>query len=122
MIPQVIIHHSCCGETIALPGRLQAGGGYLVHADGTVVEAAPAYHAPAISAAPIHLVLLGYFNSNNRNSMIDPRQFCSLTKLLQQLLYAGDDLFRQLLYHHRYCPGFKFPWEELEWRLWNMLS
>jgi hypothetical protein len=122
MAATIIVHHSCCGEAAKAGGVSQKGAGYLVHADGTIVKPANGFFPAPGAGEAVHVILLGYFNSNKRISAIDTRQLSSLTELLRQLLRPGDDFFRQLLFHHRYCPGFKFPWEELEWRLWNMLA
>ena len=126
MPSRIIIHHSCCAEApFEYPEehcRGESGEGYLVHADGSITSYA---HQPPLSEAAdrvINVVLIGYFNSGSRTGCVDHRQLSSLTELLRLFFYSGEELLRQPLCHHRFCPGYRFPWEELEWRLWNMLA
>jgi hypothetical protein len=122
MTPRIMVHHSCCSETPFLSGPEAPGGGFLIHLDGTVSKFPPSRSLTAVSGEIIHIFLIGYFNSCSCLSAADSRQVLSLAELLRQLLYGGGELFDQLICHHQFCPGYRFPWEELEWRLWKMLS
>jgi hypothetical protein len=122
MTPRIIVHHACCSETTFLPGPARAGSSYLIHVDGTVSKSTAGRLLTAAPIETVHIFLIGYFNSHNSFSPVDSRQMLSLAELLRQLLYCGDDLFGQLICHHQFCPGYRFPWEELEWRVWKMLS
>ncbi|MEW5784872.1 MAG: hypothetical protein AB1767_07350 [Bacillota bacterium] len=124
MTSRIIIHHSCCGEVPSETGcRCTSHGGYLVHADGLILKLPERLSKPAGAAGrTINIILVGYFNSVSRINSMDRRQFYSLTELLRRFLDTSEELFGQPLYHHHFCPGHRFPREELEWCLWNMLA
>lgn len=122
MTPRIIVHHSCCSESSFSPGPGSPCSNFLIHLDGTVSKIAPGSCLSAATADTMHIFLIGYFNSRHHTSAADSRQMLSLAELLRQLLLSGEDLFGRLICHHQFCPGYRFPWEELEWRLWKMMS
>ena len=124
MKPSVIIHHSLCvGGAFGAENKHQSGRmDFIIHTDGTQTYTGSPPGDENDLLREIHITLIGYFNSRYPAGMVDSRQLEALFKLLCRLFGSREEISQRLTFHHRFCPGYRFPREELEWKLWNMFS